>query len=287
MLCRYTVTDPHLTPFESRFAPAAGGSTLFLQTSPEFAMKRLLAAGCGSIYQICKAFRNEELGRWHTPEFTLLEWYRVGFSLDKLIDEVDALLGRLAGEHIALATAERQTYRELFLQHVGADPILGDFRQLDQCARRLGVPEASELCGSERSIWLDLLFSYAVQPHLGRGRISFVEDFPACLPSLARRKPDEPDLVERVEVFLEGIELANGFHELADADEQQQRFEADLDALRGRGGARRSPDHRLLAALRSGLPDCSGIAMGLDRLLMILTGAADIAEVLSFSFADA
>lgn len=287
LLCRHTVTDPHLTPFQSRFGPIDSGRTLFLQTSPEFAMKRLLAAGSGSIYQVCKAFRNDELGRWHAPEFTLLEWYRVGFGLNDLIAEVDALLDRLIGHHTALAPAERLGYRELFARHVGADPIAADFGELDRCARRLGLPEASDVCGLERSTWLDLLFSHAVQPHLGRGCVSFVQDFPACLPSLARRKAENPDLVERVEVFLEGTELGNGFHELADAREQERRFDADIETLQLRGSVPRGKDHRLLAALRSGLPDCSGIALGLDRLLMILTGANDIGEVLSFSFADA
>lgn len=290
LLGRYTVTDPHLSPFETRFGSAdgkVGTETLFLQTSPEFAMKRMLASGSGSIFQICKAFRNEEVGRWHNPEFTLLEWYRVGFGLTELMDEVDALLAKLFGASVTLAESERLSYRSVFRQHVGVDPSDANWPDFDQCARRLGFPEASSLCGTSLATWLDFLFSHAVQPHLGRGRISFVHDFPSCLPSLARYKEGNPGAVERAEVFLHGTELANGFHELTDANEQERRFDADIASLRDRGSCIREKDPRLLAALRAGLPDCAGIALGIDRLLMLLTGATEIAEVLAFPFAEA
>ncbi len=289
LLGHHTVTDPHLTPFESRFgtAPHGAGRLLYLQTSPEFAMKRLLAAGSGSIYQICKAFRNEELGRWHNPEFTLLEWYRVGFGIPELIDETDALLDRMLAGGLSLAAAEHLRYRDVFNRHVGVDPIDAEIPDLDRRARAIGLPEAAAVCAGERAIWLDFLFSHAVQPHLGRGRISFVYDFPACLPSLARNKKAEPGVVERFEVFLEGAELANGFHELTDPLEQERRFDNDIDDIRRLDAPPRCKDQRLLAALRSGLPDCSGIALGVDRLLMLLTGASEISEVLSFAFADA
>lgn len=290
LLCRHTVTDPHLSLFESAYAPAGNGAAkqvFFLQTSPEFAMKRLLAAGSGPIYQICKAFRNGEAGRWHNPEFTLLEWYRPGFGLTELTDETEALLLRLIGGCRTLDASERLAYSDVFRRRTGIDPIAADLVEFDRCARRLGYPEASGLCGESRSTWLDFLFSHAVQPGLGKGRISFVHGFPACLPSLARRRDGEPEVVERVEVFLDGVELANGFHELTDTQEQEYRFDVDIAALRKSTGECREKDRRLLAALRAGLPDCSGIALGIDRLLMIITGANRIAEVLAFPIDEA
>jgi elongation factor P--(R)-beta-lysine ligase len=285
LLCAHTVTDRHLRPFKTRFGPAGreSASPHYLQTSPEFAMKRLLAAGAGSIYQICKAFRNDELGRRHNPEFTILEWYRPGFDLYALMDEVEALFGALLDARPT--PAERIPYRAVFERHTGIDPIVANGDDFRASADALGHPEAASLCGTDRSTWLDYLFSHAVQPNLGTQRLSFVYDFPACLPSLARLKPGDPSVVERVEVFLQGMELANGFHELADPVEQERRFDADL-AMSGLSNRRRK-DPRLLAALAAGLPDCSGIAVGLDRLLMLRTGADDIADVLAFSFANA
>ncbi|MGX2030206.1 EF-P lysine aminoacylase EpmA [Methylocaldum gracile] len=289
LLCRAGVTDPNLNPFTTvlRQPGSSEGEQLYLQTSPEFAMKRLLAAGSGSIYQICKAFRNEESGRHHNPEFTLLEWYRVGFDLAELIDEIDALLAEICRDHLILAASERFSYRELFREHVGVDPLSASFEELAERSRVRGLPEAEALCGRDRSLWLDLLFSHLVQPRLGRGRITFVYDFPAFLPSLARKKPDDPLVVERVEIFLEGLELGNGFHELADAVEQEERFDRDLVIREENGLPLPAKDERLLAALRSGLPDCSGIALGLDRLLMIRMRAESIGDVLAFPTAQA
>lgn len=284
LLCHAGGTDPNLHPFVTRFhAPgqAGEGIPLYLQTSPEFAMKRLLAAGSGSIYQICKAFRNEEAGRLHNPEFTILEWYRVGFGLEQLMGEIEALLRRLFADRRKLEASQRIAYRDAFREYAGVDP-LASLAELARCARRHGLNEAETLCGENRPLWLDLLFSHAVQPHLGQGRISFVFDYPACQPSLARPKPDDARWVERVEVFLDGMELANGFRELADPSEQERRFDADLEARRAQGLRELPKDRRLLAALESGLPDCSGVALGLDRLLMLLTGAATIDAVLAF-----
>ncbi|GAB6067276.1 elongation factor P--(R)-beta-lysine ligase [Methylothermus subterraneus] len=268
-------TDPHLDAF-----PVDGGAcTLYLQTSPEFAMKRLLAAGSGAIYQVCKAFRRGEAGRWHNPEFTLLEWYRVGFDLPRLMDEVALLLhelldGRAQGQ-------VRLRYGELFEEYVGASwqaPLTALARQ----AQVLGLPEAASICGQERSLWLDLLFSHAVQPNLPRGTLVFVCDFPACLAALARLKPDDSQVADRFEVFVDGVELANGYRELTDPREQRARFEADL-AWRRRAGMPSVPvDEAFLAALEAGLPECSGVALGVDRVLMLATGRAAIAEVLAF-----
>ncbi len=284
LLCRAAGTDPNLHPFVTEFLLPGQerGTPLYLQTPPEFAMKRLLAAGSGSIYQICKAFRNEELGRNHNPEFTLLEWYRVGLGLQELMDEIEALFSVLFSDKRELAGAERLTYRQLFEDRCGIDPLDCDWTELIRCARRHGLPEAEALCGRDRNLWLDLLFSHIIQPHLGEGRVSFVYDYPACLPSLARHKPGEPEVVERMEVFLDGMELGNGFHELTDAAEQERRFDADLAARRAMGLPLLPKDERLLRALDFGLPDCSGVAMGLDRLLMLMGGASSIEEVLAF-----
>lgn len=284
LLCHAAVTDPNLHAFTTRFLPpgAREGRAFYLQTSPEFAMKRLLAAGSGSIYQICKAFRDEEAGRYHNPEFTLLEWYRVGFSLADLMDEIEDLFAAVRVGGDPLAAAERHAYSDLFQRHLGIDPLTADIADFVGCAAAQGFHEAEALCGADRGVWLDLLFSYFVQPHLGRGRVAFVYDYPACLPSLARKRPDDPRVVERVEVFLEGLELGNGFHELADAVEQEARFDADLAGRRARGAALPPKDGRLLAALRHGLPDCSGVAIGLDRWLMLLTGEEEIGGVLAF-----
>jgi lysyl-tRNA synthetase class 2 len=260
---------------------------LYLQTSPEFAMKRLLAAGAGSIYQICKAFRNEEFGRHHNPEFTLLEWYRVGFSLAELIDEIDALIGAVFATGPKLAPSEAYAYAEIFQECLGVDPLIATLPQLAACAHRHGLANAERLCGDSRAAWLDLLFSHGVQPRLGQGRVCFIYDYPACLPSLARCYPENSRVVERVEIFMAGLELGNGFHELADPVEQEQRFDQDL-AERERLGLPLPPkDRRLLAALRHGLPDCSGVAIGLDRLLMVLGGKSGIEDVLAFPISRA
>ena len=280
----HTVTDPALRAFATEFAlPGQScGRPLFLQTSPEYAMKRLLAAGAGSIYQICKAFRNEESGRFHNPEFTLLEWYRTGFSLDQLIDEVEDLIGRLAASHIALASPERFSYAEICLKYLGLDPLTTDIQMFDRCAQNLGLPEAARLCGDDRSVWLDLLFSRFVQPRLGVGRLTTIFHYPAFMPSLARVSTEDSRVVERAEIFLAGQELGNGFYELADADEQQIRFQNDLKARTRQGLPAVELDQRLLGALRAGLPDCAGIAIGLDRLLMVLLDKEHIDEVLAF-----
>jgi lysyl-tRNA synthetase class 2 len=335
LLCHAAGTDPNLQPFIAEFRQPgqSHGVPLYLQTSPEFAMKRLLAADSGSIYQVCKAFRNEEAGRFHNPEFTILEWYRVGFGLDELMDEVDALLACVLAGVYAVQPARRIAYRELFRQHTGLDPITASVEEFIACAQRYGLPEAEMLCGEERSLWLDVLFSHVIQPRLGELTASpfekrglrgisysdcersvskipptplfakggtetlqdvstpliqpcFVHSYPALLPSLARIKPDEPEVVERVEVFINGIELGNGYHELADANEQERRFDADLLTRQTLGLALPPKDTRLLAALQSGLPDCAGIALGLDRLLILQTDADHIEQVLAFPVAN-
>lgn len=284
LLSRSVATEPGLQAFTCHYHSAAGrpGSLLYLQTSPEFAMKRLLAAGSGCIYQICKAFRDGERGRHHHPEFTLLEWYRLGFSLDELMDEVEALLGPILAGSPYSAPAERLAYRSLFQQQTGVDPIAAPVSALRQCARDIGLADAARWCGEDRALWLDFLFSTHIQPGLGRSGPCFVYDYPACLPSLARRHPTESELVERVELFLGGLELANGFRELTDPEEQAARFARDLAERQAQGLPSLPMAEELLSALAAGLPDCSGIALGLDRLLSLLLDADSLDDVLAF-----
>lgn len=286
LLCQRTVTDPMLAAFRSYYA-SAGSDTqrpLYLQTSPEFAMKRLVASGVGSIFQITKAFRNGEIGRHHNPEFTLLEWYRVGFDLEALQDEVEALFLLVAQVFGLNFSLDRTTYSALFEKHLCIHPLEASLDTLRGIADAAGLKDASVLCGDNRGHWLDFLFSCLIQPELPGNCLTLVSRYPAILPSLARKVPEDDRWVERVELFLGGMELGNGFHELTDPIEQEQRFLSDLK-VRARDGLEVPEiDDRLLEALRLGLPDCSGIAIGLDRWLMILMGSRSINDVLAFPF---
>lgn len=287
LLCHATGTDPNLDFFASRFNTGVQPETLFLQTSPEFAMKRLLAAGSGSIYQICKAFRNGEAGRFHNPEFTILEWYRVGFGLPQLMDEVADLLKPLLSPALPNLAVMQTGYRQLFLDATGLDPLVFDRSGYRQFAVVNAYPEADDLCGDDHALWLDFLFSHRVQQAMPPDTICLVYDYPAIQSSLARVHPGDPRLAERFEVFVNGMELGNGFFELADASEQAARFEREIAYRRRHGLAAVDKDERLLAALRAGLPDCSGVAIGLDRLLMLAGACAHIEQVLAFPFARA
>lgn len=273
-----TVTDPHL------HSPATA-SGRYLQTSPEYHMKRLLAAGSGPIYQLARAFRDGEAGRRHNPEFTLLEWYRPGFDHHRLMDEVEELLAATLGERLPAPKAERLPYAEAFRRHAGVDPFADPPGRLAEAARSAGGGRAPDL-GDDRDAWLDLLMATVVGPALGRERPAFVHDFPASQAALARvRGPASeggPAVAERFELFVGRMELANGFHELTDPAEQRRRFERDLARRRDRGLPEPQVDERLLAALEAGLPDCAGVALGFDRLVMLAAGAGSIGEVLAF-----
>jgi len=282
LLGHCTGTDPQLAFFSTEFFSTPQQQRLFLQTSPEFAMKRLLAAGSGSIYQICKAFRNGESGRFHNPEFTLLEWYRVGYTLPQLMDEIEALFAALFVGYGLLASW-RMSYQAVFKQYTDLDPL--QFSHQAYCAYALanGLPEAVGLCGDNHLLWLDFIFSHKVQPLLGENALCMIYAYPACQASLARISTDNPNTVDRVELFINGIELGNGFYELSDAGEQDRRFTKEMQVRQDNSLPPVSKDQRLLAALAAGLPDCSGIAIGLDRLLMVLAHAKTISETLSFS----
>lgn len=252
---------------------------LYMQTSPEFSMKRLLAAGSGSIYQIAKSFRQGESGRFHNPEFTLLEWYRVGFEVDDLIEEMVELLMLCFSENLAFRSV---TYSELYKQHTGINPHDTTPAELMAYAANAGNPEAVSICGDSLSNGLDYIFSQYIQPDLKKELVYFVTDYPVCMAMLAKVTKGSPKVAKRFEVYFKQLELANGYEELTDAIEQQARFQAELDQ-REKVGAKRVPmDKHLLAAMEHGLPRCSGVALGLDRLLMLMTDATFIDEVLSF-----
>jgi lysyl-tRNA synthetase class 2 len=277
LLASAPVTDVHLHALKTRYrGPGADdGIELFLQTSPEFAMKRLLAAGSGPIFQICKAVRDGEAGRRHNPEFTILEWYRPGWDHHRLMDEVDELLGTVLGT----ASGERLTYAEAFFRYAEVDPHHEREETLRQRVGELGVPSADEL---GRDDLLDLVLTHVIETKLGHCQPTYIHDYPASQAALARVRPGDPPLAERFEVFVEGLELANGYHELTDATAQRRRFEADLEARREAGLPVVPIDEHLLAALDHGLPDCAGVALGFDRLVMLAMGTREISDVLAF-----
>jgi elongation factor P--(R)-beta-lysine ligase len=252
----------------------------FLHTSPEYAMKRLLAAGSGDIFQICHVARGYECGRVHNPEFTLIEWYRVGFSLGDMMDEVQALVDLLLGAR----AAERVSYRELFGRELRLDPFSAPLAELAAAAAAAGFAATA---AASRDELLELLMGTVIGPRLGAAGLSFVHGYPASQAALARLDPHDPRAAERFELYAGGLELANGFHELAAADEQRARFESDNAERRRRGLPGHALDERLLAALASGLPDCAGVALGFDRAVMLATGAEHIDEVLAFPTARA
>lgn len=259
----------------------------WLQTSPEFAMKRLLAAGSGPIFQIARVFRLEEQGRHHNPEFTMLEWYRPGFSMHQLMDEVEALMQALlvtadAGR-AAAGGYERLSYREAFQRHAGFDPHTAAVTDMRAAAVDADLVSAADFADESADFWLDLWMSRRVSPALGADAPAFIYDFPASQAALARLRAGTPPVAERFELFWHGIELANGFHELADADEQRRRFEADQAWRRDAGHVVPPYDAQLIAALAAGFPDCSGVALGLDRVLMLKLGLGDLAQTLAFS----
>ncbi|MGB2681216.1 MAG: EF-P lysine aminoacylase EpmA [Candidatus Competibacter sp.] len=278
------ITDPHLASFSTRYSGPGPrhGQALYLHTSPEFPMKRLLAAGSGSIYQIARVFRDGEAGRRHNPEFTLLEWYRVGLDHHGLMDEVAELMKALLAGRMALAEPERLSYRELFERHLQLDPHRSRVQDLAACAARWGLSVPPGMPLADVDPWLDLLLTHCIEPELGQGRLSFVYDYPASQAALARLRPGDPPVGERFELYLNGVELANGFHELGDAREQRRRFKAENARRQALGLPAVPIDEPLLAALASGLPDCAGVALGLDRLVMLAAGKTSIQEVIAF-----
>ena len=277
------VTDVNLASAEARI----GTRRLFLHTSPEYAMKRLLAAGSGDIFQLCHVVRSDERSALHNPEFALLEWYRLGFSLERLVNEVGELLNAYS---YAAGRPPRELetlrYRDAFLGALQIDPLCAEEPVLRSLALQHGLDRHSATT-LQRDALLDFLMAVVVGPTLGRNTWLAITHYPASQAALAQLDTDDPRVALRFEIYADGIELANGFVELADADEQARRFERDIAERALRGAPAVAADRRLLAALRSGLPECAGVAVGFDRALMIASGARDIAQVMPFTLEHA
>ncbi len=280
ILSSAAITDPHLHSFTTCYAGPghARGMPLYLHTSPEFPMKRLLATGSGPIYQICKVFRQGEAGARHNPEFTMLEWYRPGFDHHALMDEVAMLAGPLLGLD---GKAEKLSYREAFIRYLQLDPLEAGLEALRQCVASNGLNGFEK--ETDRDLLLGLLLSHRIEPALGKEQLCFLYDYPATQAALARLNPQDSRVAERFELYYRGIELANGFHELVDAGEQRRRFEAELEAREAQGLETVPIDERLLAALEAGLPSSAGVALGIDRLVMLVVGAESLDQVMAFA----
>jgi lysyl-tRNA synthetase class 2 len=276
-LVRHAVTDVNI--HSAQVSLPGCPVSLYLHTSPEYAMKRLLAAGSGDIYQICHVARGFESGRVHNSEFTLIEWYRLGFSLDALMSEVEALVRELLAEPAARRRVERLSYREVFLRELNLDPYAADLEALAQAAAGAGFRSPGK---HGRDEYLEVLMGTHIGPRLGRDALTFVYGYPASQAALARLDPQDPRAAQRFELYVDGLELANGFHELTSCQEQRLRFERDNAERRRLGLPVHALDERLLASLAHGLPDCAGVALGFDRTLMLATGATHIDEVLAF-----
>ena len=279
-LSRYSTSDPHIDSL-----PVAGtrGAALYLQTSPESFMKRLLAGGYPDIYAICRVFRDGEAGRLHQPEFTMVEWYRQGFGLRAMIDETVAFIADILGRP-ALLEALSLEYETAFRRYANIDPFTASSDELaDAATADAGLRES---LGDDHDAWLDLLLCTRVAPRFPGERLTVLRHFPASQAALARRCPADGRVADRFEIFCGDIELANGFVELRDPEEQRRRMQSDL-AKRRASSRRTVPlDEPLLAALESGMPECAGVAAGFERLLMLATGAKDIRDVLTFAFDD-
>ena len=278
-------TDPNIESFAVHFSGHvdAGPRERWLRTSSEFAQKRLLAAGVGDCYELGRVFRNGEAGRRHNPEFTMLEWYRVGWDHLQLIDEAIALVQQalvLAGRTV---NVYKPTYRDLFRKELSIDPLTASDDELRSVAQDIAVRDDS----LSRDDWLDLLLTHRIQSSFPADRITVVFDYPPSQCALARIRPDNPPVAERFELYVGSHELANGYHELTDAAEQRARFERDNARRHARGLHELPLDENLLAAIDAGLPKCAGVALGIERLLMAMSGSDDIRDVLAFGFDQA
>ena len=283
LMCHTSVTDPFIQSIPAFFQAQGSQNEArhYLQTSPEYAMKRLLAAGSGPIFQVCKAFRQGEVGRHHNPEFSMIEWYRPGFDHHDLMNETDELLQII----LKKPAAERKTYAAIFQEYFNIDPHTASLDHLKKCAADENISIASEI--NDRDTWLQLLMSEYIELRIGQEKPCFIYDFPASQAALARIQKTSPPVASRFEIYYRGIELANGFHELQDANEQRQRFEKNAAERKALGLNEMKIDEYFLSALTQGLPDCAGIALGIDRLVMLAMNLENISDVLSFDFARA
>lgn len=282
VLSQCAVSDPFIDSLEVSFGfqPGQEDERLYLQTSPEYAMKRLLAAGSGDIYQMAKVFRNGESGRRHNPEFTMLEWYRIGMDDHQLMAEVEALVTAV----VPGLPVRYLSYAELFEQTLGLDPHRATLTQLQQaCRAHMDAPFEDD----DPDTWLNLLMSHVIEPGLKGG--VFVHSYPASMAALAQVRTDAQgrQVAARFELFVNGVELANGYHELTDASEQARRLDADQHQRAALGLPQRPLDRRLVDALEAGIPDCAGVALGVDRLVMLSLGVDGLDQVVSFMHARA
>ncbi|MBE0462630.1 MAG: EF-P lysine aminoacylase EpmA [Halomonadaceae bacterium] len=276
-------TDVHLVSLVTQARTDKGLRRLWLQTSPEFHMKRLLAAGSGPIYQLARSFRDGEVGSRHNIEFTMLEWYRPGFALGELIGETTNLVMTLLPSFAGPVVHYR--YRELFHTYLAVDPFTTSLEKLRALASERGQMPAGALAKEGRDTCLDLLMSMVIEPQLGQNELSVVLEYPASQAALARRHQDADGewVASRFELYLNGIELANGYHELTDAAEQRARFNEDNAERRRLGLPEVDIDGHLLAALEHGMPEGAGVALGIDRLIQLALGKARLEDVLAFA----
>ncbi|AAZ25576.1 elongation factor P--(R)-beta-lysine ligase [Colwellia psychrerythraea] len=283
-LSQGTVTDVYLNALSCKYdfladSPVGHSTELFLQTSPEFHMKRLLASGYGCIFQIAKAFRHEESGKNHNPEFTMLEWYRIGFDQFDLMSEVADLLQVVLGGDKAIFTS----YQDIFLKTVSVDPLTATFDELTEVLNKYGKSADWLVEMNDADLLLQFIFTEIIEPTIGIDAPQFIYDFPIAQASLAKKSIDDLRVAQRFECYFKGIELVNGFNELTDANEQQVRFEEDNAKRAAQGLAVKPIDENFIAALNHGLPQCSGVALGIDRLVMLALDIKTISEVQSFS----
>jgi lysyl-tRNA synthetase class 2 len=278
-------TDPNIESFQTEFSGplTAGTRTRWLRTSPEFPLKRLLAAGIGDCYELGRVFRNGEAGRRHNPEFTMLEWYRVGFDHRRLMDEVADLIVLALALVGKKAVPIKRSYAEFFQHELGIDAHHASLQQLKQRLQEFRIDPH----GLTRDDWLDLLLTHLIQPRLPSDQLLLLYDYPASQCALAKIRDGDTPVAERFEIYLGTCELANGYHELSDAHEQRGRFESDNTRRTARRDVIVPIDENLLAALASGMPECAGVALGIERLLMYMSDSDDIRDVLAFGFAQA
>ncbi len=282
-LSQGTITDVHIEALDCHYnylqeSAVNKANQLYLQTSPEFAMKRLLASGYGDIFQICKAYRHEPFGRYHNPEFTLLEWYRLGFDHFQLMDEVAELLSLV----LKCEEPEKLSYQQVFLHYVNIDPLTATTVELLHLLESRGKLSDWIVQEDDTDLLLQLIFSELIEPQIGKKVPCFIYHFPRTQAALAKISPIDNRVAERFECYYKGIELVNGFHELTDAKQQQQRFEQDNQIRKLKGLAEKPIDKKFIAALQTGLPACSGVALGIDRLIMLACNCAHISDVISF-----
>jgi elongation factor P--(R)-beta-lysine ligase len=282
-LSRSAVSDPHIASIAASLA-LVPATTHYLHTSPEYCMKRMLCAGYPDIYQVCKVFRDREAGRFHQPEFTLIEWYRRGYELHQMSHETLALVATVLDDASLLGNAVQLDYASAFQEFAGCDPFAADCQEL---VALLGADASLQASiGDDKDTWLELVLEQKVVPRFAAGRLTVLSHYPLGQAALARQCPADPNVADRFEVFFGRHELANGYVELREPDEYAQRFAADQVSRKLRGQIQRPLDNEFLAAIRQGLPACAGVAVGFDRLLMLHAGADDIRDVQTFPFPE-